>query len=181
MHTRYPISLINCIGNYPITSLTLFKYKLVSIFSSIVIVVCLDNIFEHTGLTFIRCVSILDDYFDRILVRCDCTEISNIYYKIWIACLLCSMLSVFVSVYDSIDTANLIINGVLSWFPILLINPYTIFCNYFKIPLFLIAPILTCSTIILTIMSIASRLCLFSPLCDILLINLNTLPKTNKA
>lgn len=125
------------------TSLTLFKYKFDYRLLNIVILACRDNILAVVGLSLTKCVSIFDDYLERILVRCDYTAKSNIWHKIYEACLSFSILSIFTRVNERTETASLIIKGVLSSPWKFFKHANTLACNYFNMPVVLMVLILT--------------------------------------
>lgn len=126
-----------------------------------------------------KCANILEAYLDNIFVRCDYTAISSIAHNICEACLSFSIFYVFTSVYERIDTPNLIIKGVLSspWKSFKIEN--ILFCNYLKIPVFFNAPTLTVGNVWFINNSIASVLCLIFSWS--FLNRLNTLPNTKRA
>lgn len=129
------------------------------LFNNIVFVAYFDRIFEDCGFCLTTWINIFDDYFERMLVRCDCTEISNIEYKISIACLSDYIFYVFIRVYPRIDMDSLSNNGVFYYVLFVLVMIlYIVNCNCFNIPLLRIAPILIWSIIILIIINIPSIL-----------------------
>lgn len=146
---------------------------------SIVIFACFDNILAIFGLSFAKWVNIFDDYFERMLLRWESTEKSNIPHNIYIACLSFYILSVFTRVYESTAIANLIINGVLSspWNSFKRVN--TVFCNYFKMPVVLIVETLTIGNVWFISSNKESTLCFIVLLS--LSSSLKTLPKINSA
>lgn len=146
---------------------------------SILMLACLDRTLAECSFILTKWLNILDDYLDRILVRCELTAKSNMEHNISATFLSFYIFYEFTKVKVRIATANRIIKGVLysPWES--LIKWYTLFCNSFRMPLLLIAPTLRWGSIWLIRSSILSTV--YVILFWFFIRSLNTLPKTNNA